>query len=190
MAVSQSFEDKLEACINALLREEYPFTPMSIINKAAASGARSTNGDVVKTSVVLPELYLSALMMSRKRMRKKGVRAIDFMDLPAEILNRICEYAVTYSDMIYQNCGCSLYRSTEALQPAITRASRQLRHDVLPMFYGINHFVINLNLLLLGEVKFRTLGVESGWQQLGRIMRSGSRTLRSSITAFARLVPR
>ncbi|KAK4944693.1 hypothetical protein LTR10_015863 [Elasticomyces elasticus] len=120
-----------------MLREEYPFPHTSDIVEVASRGA-SANADEI---------------IEKKRGRKEGVRPLQLMDLPPEIRNRIFEYAVSsYSVCSYARtttdlqglwCIGELYRYA-AVQPAITRASRQLRKETLEMFYDANHFVVEL----------------------------------------------
>ncbi|KAK4548832.1 hypothetical protein LTR36_008605 [Oleoguttula mirabilis] len=132
----QSFESKLEACITALLREEYPFTQTSIINQAASSGAEKTVGEIV---------YLKNVMA------KPGVRALDFLDLPAEIRNKICEYAVVVDDALTR-------------QPAITMICRRLRKDTLPMFYALHHVEIRIyDFAASGKSRFDHLEDINDW---------------------------
>ncbi|KAK5732228.1 hypothetical protein LTR17_010674 [Elasticomyces elasticus] len=156
MATKQSFEQKLQACINTMLREEYPFTHTSDIVKVATRGASIIAGDIIK----------------RKRGRKEGVRPLQLMDLPAELRNRIFEYTVSC------RTGCKgratielqgLYSGGKpykwaAAQPAVTRVSRQLRKETLEMFYGVNHFIVELTRLETFEVE--TIGDHKASQWL------------------------
>lgn len=74
------------------------------------------------------------------------------MDLPAEIRNRIYEIALLRDerDMDYRTYVFSqrstLYKSlkTAFKQPALTRVSKAVRHESLPIFYGRNTFTVNL----------------------------------------------
>ncbi|KAK4892303.1 hypothetical protein LTR27_009137 [Elasticomyces elasticus] len=137
MATKQSFEERLQACINTMLREEYPFTHTSDIVEVASRGASTIADEIIE----------------KKRGRKEGVRPLQLMDLPAEIRNRIFELAVsshnvcsearTTIDLQGLRCRGDVYKYAAA-QPAITRVSRQLRKDTLEMFYNVNQLVIEL----------------------------------------------
>ncbi|KAK5732233.1 hypothetical protein LTR17_010679 [Elasticomyces elasticus] len=130
----QTLEEKIEACISALLRKEFPYTHTSDINGAAALGAVQVATDIV----------------ARKRARNTGVRPLQFLELPREIRNLIYEYAVKFygrqgRDTIRLGASSSKLLCSDilsAVQPAITRVSRQLRKDTLPMFYNVNNFAV------------------------------------------------
>ncbi|KAK5687712.1 hypothetical protein LTS10_001852 [Elasticomyces elasticus] len=136
MATKQSFEERLQACINTMLREEYPFTHTSDIVAVASRGASTIADEIIE----------------KKRGRKEGVRPLQLMDLPSEIRNRIFDSAV--SNMRRKNDKATIDFHTgssygdfyrwAAAQPAITRVSRQLRKETLEMFYDVNHFVVKL----------------------------------------------
>ncbi|KAK3657580.1 hypothetical protein LTR56_002355 [Elasticomyces elasticus] len=137
MAPKPSFEDRLEACINTMLREEYPFTHTSVINGVASETAESVARKIIK----------------RKKACKGGVRPLQFMDLPSELRNRIHEYTVSYYNK--RGSAASSVKDDEivfaqylktcvAMQPPITRVSRQLRSETLEMFYAMNRFVLYL----------------------------------------------
>ncbi|KAK3626786.1 hypothetical protein LTR56_019604 [Elasticomyces elasticus] len=136
MAAKQSFEEKLQACINTMLRTEYPFTHTSDIVEIAGTGAK-----VVADGII-----------AKKRNRKEGVRPLQLMDLPPEIRNRIFEYAVGCFARDKGRATINLqgiysggsYYKWAAAQPAVTRVSRQLRKETLEMFYEFNRFVIEL----------------------------------------------
>ena len=66
-----------------------------------------------------------------------------FIELPAELRNRIYEFAVIESDPIDLIVCCCKHCPHMAIvvQPAVTRASRQLREESLPIFYGQNLFL-------------------------------------------------
>ncbi|KAK4944700.1 hypothetical protein LTR10_015870 [Elasticomyces elasticus] len=127
-----SIEDKLQACINTLLREEYPFTYPSIISKIASETATSA----------------ASMVVQRKKACKRGVRLLQFMDLPPELRNRIHEYTVSYYDTLnlpeLPAAAINLVYELP-LQPMITRVSRQLRKETLSMFYATNRFFLNLD---------------------------------------------
>ncbi|KAK5687719.1 hypothetical protein LTS10_001859 [Elasticomyces elasticus] len=136
MPVQVSFEARLEACVSAMLREEYPCTHNTIINDVARVTAS----------------YGASEIVARKKACKKGVRPLQFMELPAEIRNRIHEYTVSH----YQKwtlapgvqddeIGFTGWSDGHAaVQPAITKVSRQLRGETLQMFYATNRFVLDL----------------------------------------------
>ncbi|KAK5124522.1 hypothetical protein LTR85_001739 [Meristemomyces frigidus] len=131
MAASQIFENQPEACINASLREEYPFTQSSIINEVASCAANNAATRVIRL---------------KKEDASAGVRALDFLDLPAELRNRIYEHVVVAADSGTIKIWSSMdagYNGSHR-QPAITMASRQLRGETLSTFYALNSFVIRL----------------------------------------------
>ncbi|KAK5705570.1 hypothetical protein LTR97_002689 [Elasticomyces elasticus] len=169
MATKQSFVERLQACINTMLREEYPhvdsrqhfrrrailmframsrFTHTSDIVKVATQGAFTIAGGIIESTPVQRLIYVK-----RKRNRKEGVRPLQLMDLPPEIRNRIFEHVVS-SHNVCSDASTTidlqgLWRrgapyKYAAAQPAITRVSRQLRKDTLEMFYNVNQFVIEL----------------------------------------------
>ncbi|KAK5119417.1 hypothetical protein LTR85_007517 [Meristemomyces frigidus] len=77
---------------------------------------------------------------------KQGVRAIGFLDLPAELRNRINE------DVVIKPGGGEIEirpvyyapHHGQSQQPAITRVCRQLRRETLPMYYAANRFVTSV----------------------------------------------
>ncbi|KAK4892302.1 hypothetical protein LTR27_009136 [Elasticomyces elasticus] len=137
MTKKPTFEERLQACIITMLREEYPYTHTSDINNVATDAAKRAANDIVQ----------------RKKARKEGVRPLQFMELPAEIRSLIFEYAVSYeawpcydiTTIHLQGMRCTDSRyGTPAAQPPITRVSRQVREETLAMFNGVNHFLIEL----------------------------------------------
>ncbi|KAK4892304.1 hypothetical protein LTR27_009138 [Elasticomyces elasticus] len=146
MARQQSLEEKLEACINALLQKEFPYTHTSDINEAAAFGALNT----------------AAKIVSRKKSRKEGVRPPKFLDLPPEIRDQIYACALKYRErrlkgrpneftIQLDEAYGPLKRSYPkgqfhpVTQPSLTRVSRQLRTETLSMYYSINSFELRLD---------------------------------------------
>ncbi|KAK3657579.1 hypothetical protein LTR56_002354 [Elasticomyces elasticus] len=136
MVPYQTLEQKLQKCINDLLRKEFPYTHASDINGAAASGAAGIASDI----------------LARKRTRKDGVRPLEFLDLPPEIRNLVYEYTVKQHDqcrgdniVLWAGSKGLALDAHAAAQPAITRVSWQLRHDTLSMFYGLNKFAVLAN---------------------------------------------
>ncbi|KAK5687713.1 hypothetical protein LTS10_001853 [Elasticomyces elasticus] len=109
--------------------ERVPSTHFSDINDAAALGA--------------------AQAAERRKARIYGVRPLHFLELPPEIRDQIYELAVKCRDCLTKDmirleaksAWAGLPRNP-ALQPAITKVSRQLRGETLPMFYGINEFCV------------------------------------------------
>lgn len=99
-----------------------------------------------------------------------GVRALSFLDLPAELRNQVSSYmeslhadlckttpAVPFRKRVV-DCGnttrddgawwahyAPAYRISSGIdfpaQPPITRVCRQIRNDTIPIFYGANDFV-------------------------------------------------
>ncbi|KAK3657571.1 hypothetical protein LTR56_002346 [Elasticomyces elasticus] len=137
MTKKPTFEERLQACIITMLREEYPYTHTSDINKVATDAAKYAANDTVQ----------------RKNARKEGVRPLQLMELPAEIRSLIFEYAVSYEawpdnrittiHLQGMHFKDSRY-GFPAVQPPITRVSRQVREETLALFYGLNHFHIEL----------------------------------------------
>ncbi|KAK4959802.1 hypothetical protein LTR10_002690 [Elasticomyces elasticus] len=72
------------------------------------------------------------------------------LELPAELRNRIFELVVGKPQPIRTACCKPCIKDQNSWaderllpqQPAITRANRQLRAEVLPIFYGLNTFRI------------------------------------------------
>ncbi|KAK5687711.1 hypothetical protein LTS10_001851 [Elasticomyces elasticus] len=136
MSKQVPFEERLQACINDMLRAEYPYTHTSDINAVATDAARRAAFGIVQ----------------RKNARKEGVRPLKFLELPAEIRNVIYEHTVKVQSKIFgdsitvgnmsMTCDC-------ARQPPITRVSRQVREETLAMFYSINHFVIQADCIFV-----------------------------------------
>lgn len=65
------------------------------------------------------------------------------LDLPSELWIRICEFAVINKATIEirdPHFGSSVCAATK--QPAITRVSKAIRQESLPLFYKRNEFVI------------------------------------------------
>ncbi|KAK5705563.1 hypothetical protein LTR97_002682 [Elasticomyces elasticus] len=161
MPAKPSFEDRLEACINTMLREEYPFTHTSIINGVASETAGSAARKIIK----------------RKKACKQGVRPLQFMDLPPELRNRIHEYAVRYYDQWMTDSGTRNHEiltakwseSYAAMQPAITKVSRQLRSETLEMFYATNQFVITLDYITSIEVDEGTFKASKWLRAIGTV---------------------
>ncbi|KAK4893552.1 hypothetical protein LTR27_008019 [Elasticomyces elasticus] len=77
------------------------------------------------------------------------------LELPAELRNRIFELVVVKPQPIRTACCKPCIKDQNSWaderllpqQPAITRANRQLRAEVLPIFYGLNTFRIPHNIL-------------------------------------------
>ncbi|GAB1736175.1 hypothetical protein NU219Hw_g6850t1 [Hortaea werneckii] len=71
-----------------------------------------------------------------------------FLGLPQELRDEICAYLVlkprdTVVTML-SNYDC--HRSeVSAAQPALARVNRQLRKEILPRFYGANHFLAEVS---------------------------------------------
>ncbi|KAK4503289.1 hypothetical protein PRZ48_006717 [Zasmidium cellare] len=72
-----------------------------------------------------------------------------FMNLPPELRNRIYEFAVIDSKPIdlvepdpTRKSRCR--RSNKTVQPPLTLVCRQLRHEVLPIFYALNTFKVTV----------------------------------------------
>lgn len=61
-----------------------------------------------------------------------------FLDLPAELRNRI--YKLTFSQEFVVQTKCA---ATTKNCPAIAEVSRQIRHEALPLFYSTTTFIFN-----------------------------------------------
>ncbi|KAK5687718.1 hypothetical protein LTS10_001858 [Elasticomyces elasticus] len=135
MSTKPSFEARLDACINSMLRDEYPSTYPSIINEVASETAAIAASKITK----------------RNKACKQGVRPLQYMDLPPELRNRVHQYVVDYyhyKQSLDKRTQCNeiefgLCHTLEAVQPAITTVSRQLRTETLAMFYATNRFVLD-----------------------------------------------
>ena len=69
------------------------------------------------------------------------------LSMPAEIRGLIFEYVVTSEVVVtYRLDSYSKDSYTEATQPALTRVSRQIRAESLPLFYECNEFVLHTEL--------------------------------------------
>ncbi|KAK3657572.1 hypothetical protein LTR56_002347 [Elasticomyces elasticus] len=147
MPSKQAVEERLQACINTILREEYPNTHTSDINAVATDAAMRASNGIVK----------------KKKARKGGVRPLQFLELPAEIRNCIYEFALKFRNEHTEDSikmgGLLSNDHKDARQPAITMISRQVREDTLAMYYGINRFVVELRQSLLetgvGKMAFK-----------------------------------
>ena len=92
----------------------------------------------------------------RKRQQNNGVRAIGFLELPAELREQI------YELIVVEPSGKDLYVGARhwyvwldhsivgqidtAKQPPITRVCRQLRREALPLFYAHDTFTTMLEI--------------------------------------------
>jgi len=67
------------------------------------------------------------------------------LELPAELRDAIYEFALTSSKATVTFRLDPWQRDTysQALQPPLTRVSRQLRQETLPVYYGSNTFVLH-----------------------------------------------
>jgi len=74
----------------------------------------------------------------------QGIRSLDLLDLPGEILNHIYSYAVTTSDG--RDVGIGGVNIT-GKTPCITAVSRRLRRETLPIYYALNHFTTELGFI-------------------------------------------
>lgn len=71
-----------------------------------------------------------------------ATNAISFMDLPPELRNNICKMVLTQT-VDHFLCSCeTTTKSMETIrqQPALTRVSKAIRAETLPVFYGSNTF--------------------------------------------------
>ncbi|KAK5015100.1 hypothetical protein LTR60_003035, partial [Cryomyces antarcticus] len=77
---------------------------------------------------------------TRKRRHALQETTFPFLMLPAEIRNVIYLLALVNDGDIYV-CSVDSFRA-QVSQPALTRVSRQIRKECLPVFYGCNRFRI------------------------------------------------
>ncbi|KAK6394196.1 hypothetical protein LTR65_002042 [Meristemomyces frigidus] len=78
------------------------------------------------------------------------------LSLAAELRNRIYELVlVNDKGRIHADLDDYIYCSDNhaVLQPALTRVSREVRNDTLPIFYGQNTFQVSLDLVEVSEAK-------------------------------------
>ncbi|KAK5722530.1 hypothetical protein LTR15_005761 [Elasticomyces elasticus] len=68
-------------------------------------------------------------------------RKIDFMSLPFDVRNKIYGLIVVAPHDIVV-CACGVCSWTLSKQPVLSKVTRQIRAEVLPLFYGENHFVL------------------------------------------------
>ena len=90
-----------------------------------------------------------------------------FLQLSAELRNRIYELALVHPQTKYVPCRCPWSEigidSTEApvCQPPLTRLCRQIRNESLPVYYGNNVFIVDVN-----DIHYRRgvqCTIETGW---------------------------
>ncbi|KAK3080483.1 hypothetical protein LTS18_000937 [Coniosporium uncinatum] len=70
-----------------------------------------------------------------------GSQPFRFLDLPAELRNKIYKLAVTTRE---PNSHRTAFLAQHAHQPAITKASRQIRAESLPLYYSENTIEVDL----------------------------------------------
>lgn len=82
------------------------------------------------------------------------------LDLPSELRLRIYEYAVTSEHPVkitYHNDGYGMWYSQAAIarrtQPALTRASKEIRVDAIKLYYTRNDFEAGYCVSKVGESK-------------------------------------
>ncbi|KAK6409285.1 hypothetical protein LTR81_016385 [Elasticomyces elasticus] len=68
-------------------------------------------------------------------------RKTDFMSLPFDVRNKIYVLAVV-ADHDVMVCMCGVCNWSASKQPPLSKVTRQIRAEVLPLFYGENHFII------------------------------------------------
>ncbi|CAK4033259.1 Hypothetical predicted protein [Lecanosticta acicola] len=72
-------------------------------------------------------------------------RAFALLNLPAELRNRIYEYAVISSDRLLVPSTCKHDDRPTAQQPALTKVNRQVREETIKTFYAENVFVYHIH---------------------------------------------
>ncbi|KAK5702338.1 hypothetical protein LTR17_022412 [Elasticomyces elasticus] len=68
-------------------------------------------------------------------------RKTDFMSLPFDVRNKIYSLTVVAPHDILV-CMCGVCDWSMSKQPVLSKVTRQIRAEVLPLFYGENHFVL------------------------------------------------
>ncbi|KAK5137950.1 hypothetical protein LTR08_005746 [Meristemomyces frigidus] len=140
MATSNAFNEKVEAILANLLREEYPHMRTSSVNHIASGGAQS----------------MAWTAENRFREDCANIRKLDFLDLPRELRDRVYEFAVAPDkdavtiNLDYWQCGdleIDVFMDKGPLQPPITKVCRQLRCEALPLYYELNEFAVSLEVL-------------------------------------------
>jgi hypothetical protein len=94
------------------------------------------------------------------------------LGLPAELREIIFEHALTSSKQVVAFRLLDDYQredSREAIQPPLTRVSRQIRAESLPVFYRCNDFVLHADKSRLDESRRWLQYVEPHLQKLHRI---------------------
>jgi len=67
-----------------------------------------------------------------------------FLNLPAEIRGHIFEFVLSSTEIVTFRLDSFQRQSyCEAVQPALTRVSRQVRSESLPIYYACNDFVLH-----------------------------------------------
>ncbi|KAK3636523.1 hypothetical protein LTR56_014149 [Elasticomyces elasticus] len=113
----------------------------------------SQNGEETPTAedlaIMLQEILGSAHRVApsfRKLLREQArsfldsVKPFRLLDLPRELRDVIYRYATVEDEHLLLSGPCTHQDWPKAVQPAITRVNRQLRHEILPMFYTENTF--------------------------------------------------
>lgn len=80
-------------------------------------------------------------------MRQDKPNAFRFLDLPTEIRNRIYEYVEACAPLqgpILPSI-CQHHNVRLAVQPKVTKVSRQLRNEAIPIFYASNKFEVHIH---------------------------------------------
>ena len=80
-----------------------------------------------------------------KMFRTRSKHESGLLELPAELRATIFEYALTSDKPVVAFLLDAYQRESyqEATQPFLTRISRQVRHESLPLFYGCNEIVLH-----------------------------------------------
>ena len=70
------------------------------------------------------------------------------MDLPAEMRNKVCQLVLISEKarniLTHSRCQCFAVKMRESVeQPALTRVSRNIRSEILPIFSGQNTFLLD-----------------------------------------------
>ncbi|TKA83340.1 hypothetical protein B0A55_00622 [Friedmanniomyces simplex] len=96
-------------------------------------------------------------MLARpSRQAVTGAGKSHLLALPPELRNRIYELVLVAENALIYYYYLSLHKNIgstvpQARQPALTRVSKELRHQALAIFYGQNTFDITLHAGLASE---------------------------------------
>ena len=93
------------------------------------------------------------------------------LELPTEIRDAIFVFALSSSKPVVTFLLDDYQKDSynEAVQPSLTRVSRQIREDTLPIFYGVNDFIIHSEPPKIGHSKQWLRCIEPNMRLLQRL---------------------